>query len=388
MTPFHRLELGDNKRIACFQDESVFYQIKDDWNRLAEQTHAYSVFMRHEWFEAAWQWLKNDCRMYLFIVYKDDIPIAIGPFANKITRKRHLKIRVIQFLAIPDTQCCDILAAEEHRADAANAIVDLLYQLRGDWDHLDLRSLPCDSPTVNHLTSALESHSLAHSLASDGDNPGVSLNDDWNAYYSRRSRRLKKGNNWIANRIKRAGKSIELKWINWDSAGQQPAQSALEDAVAISAKSWKEQTALSLDNPGPNSFIRTLTEHAQKNGWLSLWIFYLDAVPVAMEYQIAYKGRIHALRSDYDPDFQDLSPGTYMNWKILEALFSSGLQCYQMGPGNNPYKYRWAETFDALQRITAYSTTWRGNTLGFYEHRLLPIARKIMRRNSTAGVSQ
>ena len=43
-------------------------------------------------------------------------------------------------------------------------------------------------------------------------------------------------------------------------------------AIDISRRSWKTETGNSLDNPGPQAFVRRLSELACERGWLSVWL--------------------------------------------------------------------------------------------------------------------
>ena len=97
-----------------------------------------------------------------------------------------------------------------------------------------------------------------------------------------------------------------------------------------------------------------------------------------MEYQLTYNGIVSALRADYDSSFDDLSPGTYLNWKLTERLFSAGLQRYDMGPGDIPYKRRWAEQHQELYRIKVYNRTLRGTALEIIENTLRPTLKRLI----------
>lgn len=101
-----------------------------------------------------------------------------------------------------------------------------------------------------------------------------------------------------------------------------------------------------------------------------------------MEYQLAYAGRVHALRADFDKQFGALSPGTYLNVKLLERLCGHSLTRYLMGPGNNPYKKRWSETVEPLQQIRIFSPSLRGRVLGAVD-----VKRQIWSSSNNGGAS-
>jgi len=154
----------------------------------------------------------------------------------------------------------------------------------------------------------------------------------------------------------------------------------LDCAIGISARSWKQGTGNSLNHAGPQAFIRRLTELAAGSGWLSLWIMRANERALAMEYQLAADGNVYALRSDFDAEFEDVSPGTHLNRCMLEGLFGQGLVRYYMGPGNNPYKQRWAEQVEPMQSLTVYAGTLAGRALAAWETTLKPMVAAVRDR--------
>ena len=152
---------------------------------------------------------------------------------------------------------------------------------------------------------------------------------------------------------------------------------ALETAIAISANSWKRSTGNSLDNPGPQAFIRRLSELAAPKGWLSLWLLLLDGEPMAMEYQLVFGRKVHALRADIIDGREEISPGSYLNRHQLEQLFGRGLQRYLMGPGDNPYKKHWTEAAEPLFQLRAYSPSARGRVAALWSLKIKPALRAL-----------
>jgi CelD/BcsL family acetyltransferase involved in cellulose biosynthesis len=94
--------------------------------------------------------------------------------------------------------------------------------------------------------------------------------------------------------------------------------------------------------------------------WLSVWLLRMDDIAVAMEYQLMVDGQIHALRADFDDRYKNVSPGTYLNYRLLSSLFAGGFSRYYMGPGKNPYKSRWSKTSEPVKSLTSFSPTVRG----------------------------
>jgi CelD/BcsL family acetyltransferase involved in cellulose biosynthesis len=362
-------------RALWVRDEEAFLDLREDWNRLAAASPARSVFLRHEWFDAAWQWRKSDCELRLLCVHDGDgVLRGLCPLVRWVRNTPLPGTRVLEFLAVPDTQACDVLARPADLRGVAEAMAVELGRSRGEWDMLFLSRLPADSPSGSLLPAALAGNRIRTGIAPWGDNPVIPLRGEWSAFYAQRSRSLKKSNNLAANRLARAG-TVELDWRR-PGAGPIDPDELVERIAAVSARSWKESTGLTLDHPGPAAFIRRLTRHAREQGWLSVWLLNLNGTPVATEYQLIHEGQVHALRADFDEGLRDLGPGTYLNWKLLERLFSEGFDLYSMGPGNNPYKLKWTEEKQRLLSVTGYSPGWRGRLAGVMDAEIRPRARR------------
>ncbi len=362
----------ESLRAVVWHDEHAFQACRQQWNRLSGLMPQSSVFLRHEWFDAAWQWARSDSQLYIIAIFEGDSLIGIAPMVS-LHRPGSPGHTALSFLTVPDTQMCDIIADPPRRTEVLRRTLAEL-ERRRDWDVLELSHLaPATAKEISSLAVEI-GHPVA--VLDQGNNPGIGLTGSWSEYYGRRSRRLKKGNNLIANKLRKGGHEFRFQHFSRPDSGQQYDVARLVDEIAeISGRSWKRQVGLSLNFPGPNAFIRRLSDLALAQGWLSIWLLEVDGRALAMEYQLVYDGTIHALRSDFDDSASGLSPGTYLNWKMLEQLFESDHTRYLMGPGDNTYKMRWAEEFHPLNRVVIYASTWRGRWRALLDIRVRPCAR-------------
>ena len=349
---------------------SGFLQLREQWNELVANR---SVFLRHEWFDAAWQWRRLDETVQLAILcaYRGTNLVGVCPLIQVVGQISGIRRWILEFLTVPDNQSCDLIAAESEQTAVADSIAATLSAQRGEWDVLHLSYLPEDSLVRSALTQALRAHGIAYRINDGGSNPYISLKTDWNEYYATRSRRLKKASNLNSNRLTRAG-NICIDWLQPGNTSAAETRSALESVIAISADSWKRSTGNTLDYPGPQAFIRRLSDLAQQQGWLSLWLLMLDGKPMAMEYQLVFAGKVHALRADFVDGHDEISPGSHLNRQQLEQLFGRGLQRYLMGPGGNAYKKHWSENEEPLYQLDAYSPSARGRLAALWDLKMKP----------------
>jgi CelD/BcsL family acetyltransferase involved in cellulose biosynthesis len=112
----------------------------------------------------------------------------------------------------------------------------------------------------------------------------------------------------------------------------------------------------------------------------------LDGKPVATEYQLEADGRVHALRADFDAEVPDeLSPGTHLTAEIVRALFGrDSVYEYDMGPGDNEYKSRWASATHELGRLRVFRPGAYGTLLHTVEARVLAAVRRLRSQGAPA----
>jgi len=363
-------------QVVIVTDHAEFAAFEDAWNATARQVDTPSVFLSHEWFNAAWAWRRLDSTLDTLIAREAGRVVGILP----LIRNRHPRdgSRRLELLTVPDTQLCDLIAASGDLPDVTEAFAATL-AARHDWDTLQLDYLLPHGASIRSFLPALVRHGLRFDDRDGGRNPFVALNGTWNDYYDRRSRSLKKASNLAANRLKKAGE-IRVEWLAANTLDESHYRRALDGVIDISRRSWKRETGNTLDQPGPQAFIRSLSRAAYEQGWLSLWLIYVNEQPLAMEYQLVYGGDVHALRADFDTNCKEISPGSHLFRHLLERLFGHGLRRYYMGPGENPYKKRWTDKGEPLRRVTVYNRTLRGRLAWFREVVLKPILRTMRDR--------
>lgn len=345
-------------RVCEIDDESGFQALKESWNKLAESTSAH-VFLRHEWFDAAWAWRRADAALGILCVSSSDRLVGILPSLRP--RRTAHNGRLIKFLTVPDTQFCDLLVEPQEKERVCRALADHLVATAAHWDALHLECLPPNSIIETALLPVLSACGLQSRLSAVDQNLFVDLRMPWLDYYAARPRSLRKSRNLAANRLSRSGR-LDLERIGCGDFATGRAERLLDELISVSEHSWKNSIGISLDRPGPGAFIRRLTDLALRQGWLSVWILRFEDRAIAMEYQLVYKGQVHALRADFDERYRGFSPGTYLNFRLLEGLFADGFERYYMGPGRNVYKRRWSSQGEAVYALTSYAPTSRGNT--------------------------
>ena len=340
------------------------------WRDIVQERNDASPFSSHDWFSCCWRTASPRRAPEVTIVEDAAGPFALFPLARYRAAIRRLRVNVLTFLDSPDTPFAEFPVARDIAA-AVSRFVDSLADRR-DWDVLSLPKLRVDSPTVKALTSTLEGR-LGWRIGTRDVSPYVALAGTWERYFRDKTQRFRKTCRNIENRLQRAGAVSleEHRTVGADDA-------VFAELMEVSRRSWKAPHGVAVATmEGMQQFFADLTPRASANGWLHLWILRLDGRPVATEYQLAGGGVIHALRADYDSALSELSPGTYLNAAIVRGLFERPeAREYDMGPGTNEYKLRWASGAHEWVVFEIYNRTTLGRTLHAIENHLLPMARR------------
>jgi CelD/BcsL family acetyltransferase involved in cellulose biosynthesis len=367
------------QHVQLISSVAEFMTLRSAWNGLAASCPIGRVFSSFDWFDAAWQWRQQTSQLYLLCLFAGPTLIAVLPLVRENASMKGIGYRELSLMTVPDTQACDIIVAERDREVACEAFAAELNRRRSEWDIIRLQFLPPSAIARSAFRAALEAAGFATRLRPVTGNLFISLRSTWEEYYATRSRSLKKANNLAAGRMKKAG-AVGIEWLAPGQGDASDRERFLDRAIAISALSWKTRTGNSLDNAGPQAFIRRLSQVAHERGWLSIWTLSVNDRPLAMEYQLIADGRVHALRSDFDAQFEPMSPGSHLNRSLLEQLFGRGLERYYMGPGDNSYKRRWTEEVETVEELCVYGRSARGRALALWQIAVRPIARKIRDR--------
>ncbi len=361
-------------KIRSIERAEEFADLAPLWSELAAASGETSPFMSHDWFWCCWHALQGEERPEVLLMEDATGPVAIFPLMRWRSRLRGLPVRCLGFLACRDTFFTDVLALGQPEPVLEAFLQHLCH--RSDWDVMILQKLPVTSATAKTLQGMLPGR-LPWRSSAPIVSPYLTLSGEWESFFRSKTQRFRKTCRNIENRICRAG---DIKVEEWQQVD--PDETVFAEVMEVSRQSWKGPRGLAMATmSGMPRFFRDLTRRASRNGWLHLWILRLDGRAVATEYQIGTAGRLHALRADFDPSLAEFSPGAYLNARIIQALFErEGMHEYDMGPGTNEYKLRWASGTREGLALEVYAPTAYGRLLQGVETRLVPLARFVRDR--------
>ncbi len=361
-------------RVRRITSRQEFHGLAPVWAEVASQSGRTTPFMSHDWVSCCWQAAAPDETPELLLLEDMGGPVALIPLLHRRGRIRGLPVRSLVFLECPDTPFVDLLVATDVRP-VVRAVVKHL-EARSDWDLFRLPKLPTASPTLKALEIELSGR-LQWRHAGASASPYLAINGTWEAFYGARSQRFKKTARNIHNRLERLG-AVAIE----EHRAVDPDGPLFLETIDLTTRSWKARRGVAIATmPRMRTFFAELTRLATARGWLALWLLRLDGRVIAMEYQLQANGIVHALRADYDLAYGAASPGSVLNFAIAKSLFEhGGVHEYDMGPGLNEYKLRWATSCHDATDVEVYAPRLYPRLLHALETLVVPAARRMRGR--------
>jgi CelD/BcsL family acetyltransferase involved in cellulose biosynthesis len=361
-------------KIRLVKSLREFDRLAPVWQDVVTAGGQTSPFLSHDWFACCWRTAGPDRRRELWVVEDTCGPLALIPLTRWRSHRWGAPVRMLSFLESPDTPFADIPMAQPSE-EVMRTFLDAL-RARAGWDVFSIRKMPVESSTLKVLETAL---SDGFPWREDGRHasPYVAISGNWEEFIRHKSQRFRKTLRYVENRLQKHGAVTVEEHRDVDPSGP-----IFAEVMAVSQQSWKGPRGLAMATmEGMPRFFREFTHRASANGWLHLWILRLAGRAVATEYQIGAGGSLHALRADFDATLAALSPGASLNLRILQLLFDrGGFADYDMGPGQNPYKLRWATGTHEAVTLDVYAPSPYGRLLHRIETRAVPLLRRLKHR--------
>jgi CelD/BcsL family acetyltransferase involved in cellulose biosynthesis len=345
-------------QIQCVNNEAEFLGLRDEWNALWRRSANPSFFLTHDWIRCCWQELRLTNTMRIFVVRNRTVPVIIAPWMRSRGFQTKLPVNLLTFIEHPEAQVADIVctAKPESEEGFLTLMQYLLRELSTEWDLLAFNKIPSGSPLAQWLESRSQFRSGHQVLV-------IPLGGTWEEYLSARSARFRKTLRNIANRIQRMGR-VEVKCYR----GTDAPSDAIHKLFSVADASWKIASGVAItSSKGRKHFFEELFRGAVTAEGVRIWILEVDGNAIASETQVVDGQTVYALRSDYDEQFGDSSPGVYLQMEILKNLFGGSHQEYNFGIGLNPYKARWTDQHVQLMNFRLYNKTFYGRLLRFLE---------------------
>jgi CelD/BcsL family acetyltransferase involved in cellulose biosynthesis len=325
--------------VSTVRTASGLAGMRAEWNALLDDSQAGPF--------NAWEWLYPWCRRIgtdrqPFVMQARDRSgalVGLLPLGFDYHWVLGRPIRRLAFLGESHvgSDYLDVVARRGREEEVARTFASALWELRDQWDVLDLTDLHEDSVTVRVLRETFGKHGVGTTLTERYVCPYESLGrgesfDDFLKRTSRRDNYLRR-KKWLE---KQEGYRIEKT----EAPGALAAP--LTDFFRLHAMRWESDGgSQGIRGRGVESFHRDATQLLAERGRLRLYTMKVGGQAVASVYGIVHGGSFIYFQSGYDPAWRNRSVGLVLVGETFRDALEAGLTDYDFLRGTETYKSDW-----------------------------------------------
>lgn len=265
------------------------------------------------------------------------MPIRLGYLTLMKPRLRKILVYHGGILGLQNTDVCSLLLRALRKR-----------LRRGDADVAVFNHFHCDSVLHRAVGSEIRQLSLGRFAKIEGHwrmEKFPSCINDFFGGLSRHSR----------GELKRQIKKLENSYTVHMKvfAGPDNLEEGIAAAASVSEKTYQHALGHGLQD---DIQTRSFLFRAAINGWLRLYVIYINNEAAAFEWGIMYRDTIFLRQIGFDPKWRNWSVGTILFLKTLEALCAEGnVRHMDIGFGDAEYKKIYSDTKRDTKSLTVYA---------------------------------
>lgn len=181
-------------------------------------------------------------------------------------------------------------------------------------------------------------------IATEGSPVCTLAAPDWEAFLSTRSRNHRRQ---IRRDERRLADSADLRYRRSDDDASLDAD--LDILFGLHEARWDGRSSAA--DPAVKRFQRDFAFKALEAGWLRLWFLELNGRAVAGWYGFRFGNAELYYLQGRDPDYEKQGVGGVLCAHTVRTAFEEGAAEYRFLRGDEPFKYRFADTDPGLQTV-------------------------------------
>ena len=334
---------GRTVEVGVIQTMDDWALLEPHWNGLLAATNGGTVFQMYEYQRTWWAHLGVACDLWIVVMLRDGVPMAIVPLQLSLLRWWGDDFRCLSFIgSAPESDRPKVMTAdtsEEHLLPLAQYIV----AQAGAWDRLFLaEQQPADAFPIL-LTQQLRAagYPVLHEpgLAC----PIVTLKSTWQEFLNGKTRAFRKS---IKRKIAKLSEAGKPHFENVEP--REPSRLLLNRYLAVERASWKAGTTVGVaQSSALIGFYDSLLARFTTAGGAQFHFLSLDGRTIAATFGLAWNRCFYSLHVAHDEAFADYSPGVVLTAMELQDAFER----------------RAFETFDFLSGTISNKASWATATL-------------------------
>lgn len=319
-----------------------------EWGALCDSSPYDEPFYRPEWVRAYAAAFASEREFVLATVRAAGRLVAILPLVSELGTIGGLPARKLRSAGNTHTVRYDLVHDRAFGNDVIPSLWTALLREPG-WDVLQLENAPeggALAPLVQH--AAAEGYCTSASPALSP--PYLDLN----GCEGRFERLLERLDAKFRSNLRRRMRKLEERGAPALVASH-TAAGRLEQFYALERAGWKgaEHSAITCDT-STCAFYDAIARNAEQRGYLSLYALEFDGRPIAMYFGLYHRSRYYLLKTAYDENLRDCSPGQLLTYEALRDLVAKGCTDFDFLGGVMDWKSDWVPSLRHLNDLHVF----------------------------------
>lgn len=363
-------------KVTRIDTNEAFEALRDDWQRLSDQTEHRNVFGTFDWLHTWWQVFGDQHRLYILAVHRGPELIGIAPLM--ITPARPLK-KTVRFIGTPEIDYGDFLGTD--KSEIARQVIRYLCDYSTEWTDIDLSQISERSATIEPLRKALDEAHVRHrlipietcsSFVFEGtEKERVAFNP-----------RQNKGLKGDINFFKRTGKLELVELTDPDHISHE-----LYGLFHCHVNRWQDTATPSFFRDRRYcDFFYALTERLAPRGMISMLVLKHDHLRLAYQFNFKHAGTTYLYTLTHNVFQQRRAPGMVINYFARKHYVRDGAAELDFVRGGQAHKSRLTNRQYQNYQIRVYSGAFQQALTRWYDKaKAAAIFQSIVRSRKLKG---
>lgn len=351
----------------------VIDALADEWRALCESGPYDEPFYRPEWIAAYFKAFAPFGQLIIATVRRAGRLVAVLPLIKETGMLGGIPTRKLRSAGNTHTCRCELVHDENAADEAIPTLWAALLRERG-WDVLVLENVPAGGALerlANYASSAgYSTHRIAvltppyldlSGPAAGFDHVLGRLDAKFRANLRRRMRKLAARGPLTVVETCQVDRSLQ-RFYDLERAGWKGAQKSAIDC-----------------DEATRAFYDAVAEAATRYGYFSLRTLQSAGAPAAMFYGLTHKNRFFLVKTAYDEELREFSPGQLLMHEVLRDLTSRNCCEFDFLGGALSWKQDWSPSLRQLNNIHIYRGA-AGRAIHTLRFRIRPTFVRAVRR--------
>ena len=309
--------------------------IRDEWNRLLEESLYPSIYLRFEYFAAAVRAFSDPDDLFIVLLRGPQVElVGIFPFRLRRLRKGPFRPTAVELAVTDELDKPYPIIKRGREIPAWQRFLKVLTERHPGWDLLHLLEIRDDDPLLLQEPSLFRMPRYRVRRSAYRESPLIALDRDWEQLGDNHKHMRKK------LRLMQRDFGVGFRFQVFEST--EDWRRCLRDYVALEQRGWKHGMVGIGKSPAMERFYEQVFAAFAPQGFLRFGFLYGGGTLIAGDVAYVKGDHVYFCHGSYDPAYGKYSPGLVSKSLFIRHFHDKGLQWGDYLAGYAGYMQNWS----------------------------------------------